>query len=420
MLRTAFLVLALFAVRLAAADPAFKAGDRIAICGDSITEQKLYSRFMEAYLLASSGVADLDVAQFGWSGEVAGGFAARCARSLEWFKPMVATTVYGMNDGRYQAFTDDIGRGYREAMGKALDELKAVGVREVVVSTPGVVDTTAFKRPCGPEVYNDSLARLGGIGKELAGQRGLRFADTHGAMISAMAKAKAALGDAYDVAGGDGVHPNQNGHLLMAGSLLAGLGCDGAIARIEFAGGKATASAGHTVTAAADGSVELDSARWPFVLTGDAKSSGGTRSIAPFTDFIERLDRFTVIMPDCAWDKATITWGAKSVAVDGAALRQGVNLMALFDATPFDQAADKLNKAIAVQQDFETNLVKGLLNGGFRKGIDADPESKELFTKLLARQIALRADFIAAVRATLVPVHHRIAVAKAEGVEKAK
>lgn len=414
MLRTAFLVLALFAVRLAAADPAFKAGDRIAICGDSITEQKLYSRFVEVYLLASSGVPGLDVAQFGWGGEQAGGFAGRSERSLEWFKPTVATLVYGMNDGGYKPFADAIGKNYRDSMGRVLDGLKGLGVREVVVSSPGVVDSTSYKRPVGADIYNDNLAQLGGIGKELAAQRGLRFADTHQAMRDAMAKAKAALGDGYDVAGGDGVHPNQNGHLLMAGALLTGLGCDGAIARIEFAGGTATASAGHTVAAAADGSVELDSVRWPFVFTGDAKSSGGTRSITPFTDFIERLDRFVVAMPDCAWAKATITWGAKSVVVDGAALRQGVNLMALFDATPFDQAADALNKAVAAQQEFETNLVKGLINGGFRKAVDADAESKELFAKLLARQVALRAERVAAVQAALVPVHHRIAVAEAK------
>jgi hypothetical protein len=34
----------------AVAGPALKQGDRLAICGDSITEQKLYSRIMEDYL----------------------------------------------------------------------------------------------------------------------------------------------------------------------------------------------------------------------------------------------------------------------------------------------------------------------------------------------------------------------------------
>ena len=72
----------LLAASLLAAPAIFAASQlppnaRVAIIGDSITEQKLYSKFMEAYMLACSGVPDVHVFQFGWSGEQAGGFAAR-------------------------------------------------------------------------------------------------------------------------------------------------------------------------------------------------------------------------------------------------------------------------------------------------------------------------------------------------------
>ena len=46
---------------------------RVAIIGDSITEQKLYSRFIETYLLACTGRKDLKCFQFGWRGETAQG-----------------------------------------------------------------------------------------------------------------------------------------------------------------------------------------------------------------------------------------------------------------------------------------------------------------------------------------------------------
>ena len=48
-----------------AAEPVLEPGDRVAIVGDSITEQKLYSKFVECYLLACSGVPDLKVMQYG-------------------------------------------------------------------------------------------------------------------------------------------------------------------------------------------------------------------------------------------------------------------------------------------------------------------------------------------------------------------
>ncbi len=42
-------------------------------------------------------------------------------------------------------------------------------------------------------------------------------------MIDAMAKAKLKYGKEYNVAGGDGVHPNRNGHLVMAYAFLKAL-----------------------------------------------------------------------------------------------------------------------------------------------------------------------------------------------------
>jgi lysophospholipase L1-like esterase len=395
--------------------PALKAGDHVAVIGDSITEQKLYSRFIEVYLLASSGVADLDVAQFGWGGERAGGWLGRWQKSVDWFKPTVATTCYGMNDGTYRAYTDEIGKNYREPTAKYVEAMKKAGLRELVVGSPGVVDTVTWKNATGAAVYNQNLEKLGALGKEVAAEQGVRSADVHHPMLDAMAKAKAAYGDGYHVGGGDGVHPADNGHLLMAAAFLSALGCDGEIARITFkADGTATASAGHTVAKAEANAVELDSARWPFVLAGDGKAPNSTRSIVAHTDFLDKLDRFTVVMPDCAWAKATITWGDQKAVVDGAQLKAGVNLMAVFTVTPFDKSAEALQRAVAAKQEVETMMVKNLMCIGGRHLIDADPASKELFQKLIDRQVVLRNEKAAAIRGVLKPVHHRIAVAKAE------
>lgn len=412
------LAAALGAVELppaASTPPVLRPGDRVAIIGDSITEQKSYSRMIEVYLLASSGVTDLDVAQFGWSGERAAGWVQRGGQAVAWFKPTVATTCYGMNDGSYRSFTDEIGKTYRDNLGKAADQLMAGGVRALVLASPGAVDTTTWRNPIGAAVYNQNLERLAGIAQEVAAAKGARFADIHHPMVAAMAEAKAALGGAYHVAGTDGVHPDQNGHLIMAGAILAALGCDGAIARIELAAdGTAQASPGHAVLSAQAGAVELESRRWPFVLGGDGKSPASTRSIAPYFGFIERLDRFVVAMPSCPWPRARITWGERSAEVDGAALRAGVNLMAVFTATPFDAASEALNKAVAGKQDQETMLVKGLIGVHRRRFLDEDAESRALLQQLIDRQAVVRNERAAALRALVAPVRHRIAVAEAK------
>ena len=120
-------------------------GDRLAICGDSITEQKMYSRIMETYLTVCVPQLDVTVRQFGWSGERAPGFYHRMANDVLRFKPTVATTCYGMNDHRYQPFTEEIGREYRDnalaiikdAVGSLDRVQEIVQVRGFVNSAPG-------------------------------------------------------------------------------------------------------------------------------------------------------------------------------------------------------------------------------------------------------------------------------------------
>src|SRR5262245_9871843 len=91
-----------------------KKGDRLAICGDSITEQKMYSRIMEDYLTMCVPELQVTVRQYGWSGERAPGFLARMTNDCLRFKPTVATTCYGMNDHEYRPYEDRIGPTYRE------------------------------------------------------------------------------------------------------------------------------------------------------------------------------------------------------------------------------------------------------------------------------------------------------------------
>ena len=74
--------------------PVLQKGDRLAICGDSITEQKMYSRIIETYLTVAQPQLAISVRQFGWSGETASGFLARMTNDCLRFKPTVATTCY--------------------------------------------------------------------------------------------------------------------------------------------------------------------------------------------------------------------------------------------------------------------------------------------------------------------------------------
>src|SRR6478752_3197216 len=129
--------LSLFLVSLAlsyqtnanAEQPLVRSGDMVAVIGDSITEQKQYSVFIEDYLLMCQPADKLRVAQFGWGGETATGFEKRMKNDMLRFKPMLITTCFGMNDGGYGPLTKERADLYRTSTQQIIDKAKKAGVR---------------------------------------------------------------------------------------------------------------------------------------------------------------------------------------------------------------------------------------------------------------------------------------------------
>jgi lysophospholipase L1-like esterase len=418
-LTLAFL-LALSPLAFAAGEAQLPPNARLAIIGDSITEQKLYSKYMEAYLVACAGRRDIRVFQFGWSGERAPGFLARMENDLAVLQPTVATTCYGMNDGSYQPWKESIGKTYEDAMRDIARKFDELGVKNVVFGSPGAVDTKFFKGnpnfPVGqaPALYNDNLAHLRDIARKLATDTGKAFADVHGAMIDTMARAKASLGDSYHVCGGDGFHPAPNGQIIMAYAFLKGLGCKGEIAEITVdMKGAATASDGHKLLGGEGGKAEIESERYPFVFEGDEKSPDGTRSIAPFLPFNDELNRFTLRVKNLAAEKAGVTWGAETKDFTKEQLEKGINLAAEFSKTPFDGAFGKYVKAVAGKQNFETGMIKDFVTKfrNYEGDMKAAPELRAAFDNL-KKQLGVRhATLESESRKALAPVKHTITVA---------
>lgn len=403
---------------IAAETPASLPKDgRLAIAGDSITEQKLYSKFIETYLLTAGGRPDIRVFQFGSGGETAGGFDGRLKNDLAAFKPDVVTLCYGMNDGTYKPYDEAIGKRYEDSMRSILTKLKGDKIH-VVVGTPGAVDTKFFSKPFpnnlnAAESYNQSLFKLGQIGKRLAGDFQNSFADVHSPMIDSMAKAKAVYGADYDVCGRDGVHPGPNGHLAMAYAFLKGLGCDGAVGEINLdASGRATASKGHKVITSGGGRAEIESERYPFCFDTDPKSSASTRSILPYLPFNKDLNRFTLKVLNLVSAKAKVTWGSETREFTKAQLESGINLAEEFPVTPFDKTFAGVMNAVAAKQAYETIMIKGMITQfrAFHAEVQNDAELGAIFEKLRQKLTASQARLDSEVHAKLVPVKHTLSV----------
>ncbi len=386
---------------------------RVAVIGDSITEQKIYSKYIETYLLACTGRSDIKVFQFGWSGERANGFAARLENDLAVFNPNVATTCYGMNDASYKPYAPEIGVEYEKNMRAVIDGMKKVGVKVMAIGSPGGVDPDYFKKGVTGADYNDNLAHLRDIAKKLAEENKQPFANVHDTMMSALTKSKAALGKEYGPFGGDGFHPASAGQLLMAQAFLKALGFDGEIGTITVdVKGTSTASSGHAVKGGQNGSVTLESTKWPFVFDADPTSAGSNRSILPFTTFNEDLNRLTLKVKNLSAAKAKVTWGSQSKEFSREQLEAGVNLAAQFTKTPFDDAFAGLTAAITQKESFETILIKNLVTHMRVIAAEAaeDPKVAAALVKLKKKLADEHAKQDANVLKFIKPITHTIKV----------
>jgi hypothetical protein len=83
-----------------------QSGDIVAVCGDSLTEQKVYSVFIEDYLRMCRSLPNVQMIQCGWGGTAVPHFAAHMQRDAVTFAPTVAVVCYGMNDARANGSDD--------------------------------------------------------------------------------------------------------------------------------------------------------------------------------------------------------------------------------------------------------------------------------------------------------------------------
>lgn len=380
--------------------------DVLVICGDSITNAKEYPAYIEDYLLMCQPVPGIRVAQFGISGEKAGGFLKRMENDVLPFKPTAASICYGMNDGTYKYPDIHVTEDYRSNQTKIIGVLKASGVRTGVLASPGVVDEFYRKDKSG---YNETLAGLRDVAREVAAKEGFAFADLHSLMLETMKSAKAAYGEDYVFAGGDGVHPAPPGHLTMAYGILRALGCDGTVGTftVDLNSGKAEASEGHTLVSFSEGKMELESRRYPFCFTAPgavASPKKGLEPILPHLLFNQDLNRFMLIVKGLNGKPATITWGTESKEFTTESLEKGVNLAAEFLINPFSEPFYTVHKAVREQQKGEGEDMRKIMNPLMKEPDKAKADQIKKDTVAASQQ---RADAVAAL---VVPVKHTIRI----------
>ena len=343
------------------ADPLLRKGDFVAVAGDSITEQRMYSAYIEDYLLMCQPVAGLRACQFGWTGQTSTVFAQRMVNNFLPFKPSVATVCFGSNNGTYGPTTPEDPESYREAMRDIIRQMKKCGARVIVIGSPVPLDTErAFNGDrVRARMYDRALAQLSDIAGGVAKDEGVIYANVYDTMAGFIAKARVRFGKDYFVLPNGG-NPEHAGSLVMAYVFLKAMGCEGNIGTItvDLEANKASATDGHKILSCKNGRIEVESIRYPFCFFGEASRSECTRGVPELIPFNEDLNRFQLRVLRLGAPKAKVTWGTASREFTSAQLEKGINLAAEFLDNPFSEIFRKNDETTVSKQWGDMVLIK--------------------------------------------------------------
>jgi lysophospholipase L1-like esterase len=221
-----------------AAEPFFfQKGDRVVFLGDSITEQYQYSTDIELYLTTRFPDWNLTFLNAGIGGDTATGGAGRFQEHVLNEKPTAITIDFGMNDAGYGKFDPARNKQYVEKTAAMLDMAKKAGVRVALIS-PNAVDRRGRENF---KLYVETQKAFYAPLKDLAAHAGATFVDQYAVTRADLEKMERDRADKVNPFG-DGVHTTSAGGLLMAHTILTGLGAPARVSDVVIDAGKKTAT----------------------------------------------------------------------------------------------------------------------------------------------------------------------------------
>ncbi len=330
--------------------------DTVVFYGDSITDQRLYTAFVETFVVTRYPQLGVRFVHSGWGGDrVSGGGGGtideRLRRDVIPYKPTVLTIMLGMNDGQYRAIDDAIFERYRTGYEHLLAVMKEAlpGLRITVLEPSPYDDVT--REPTFPGGYNAVLVRYAEWVRELARRHQMTSADLNGPVVEALRQASAR--DPQEARGiiPDRVHPGPGGHLLMAGCLLKAWGASPTVSSVEIdaAARRVTRSDNTTVTGLTAGKTvawtQKDAALpMPVNLRDSAfspvlrRGAGAMELALKSSDFMETLNQQTLRLRGLDGARYTLKINGSVVgSFSREELDKGLNLAEL--ATPMARQA---------------------------------------------------------------------------------
>ncbi len=208
------------------------AGKRVMVLGDSVTQDGRYLSYVEYYLQKQNPSLNFDIINAGLASETTSGLTEeghpgprpcihdRLDQALADIKPELVIACYGMNDGIYKPLSKEREDAFHNGIMWLVEKCRATGAEVILVTPPafdvdcqGGVKAAGFDYNSVLDVYADweLKTRPGGA----------TVIDLHVPMSKQVKPCREAGHPLHNQ--GDGVHPADMGHFVIAQAIMQGL-----------------------------------------------------------------------------------------------------------------------------------------------------------------------------------------------------
>jgi len=203
---------------------------RILFLGNSITYNGKYISYIDAYLTLKYPNRNFEIINLGLPSETVSGLSEpnhaggqfprpilkeRLERALTNIKPDLVFACYGMNDGIYLPFDDERFQKFKDGINWLHEQVLKTGAPIVHITPPVYDERKGAAYANVLDLYSDWL---------ISSRYSMKWdvLDLHGPMKKFLEDRR--LVDTAFLFAKDGVHPNEQGHFIMAKAILLGLG----------------------------------------------------------------------------------------------------------------------------------------------------------------------------------------------------
>jgi lysophospholipase L1-like esterase len=367
-LRIAFAIAAHAAMATDSSVPPFAKGDLVAFAGDSITSGGTYHKYIFTYWTTRYPELGVRFRNKGIFSDFVHGGIGRLDSDILKEKPNMVVINFGMNDSGASYRKDLFGMRdpdetvlqkrreavavYRANMEKLLALLKERGITPVLLG-PSIYDNTMKSEAANNLGANSSIQAC--IKELKALKNGAGFVDFNTPMLEVNARMQA-KDPAFGIAGGDRVHPDPEGHWVMAYEFLKAQDASPIVAsvKVDAANGAVLENVNCSVEAlqTADGKVSFDFVPRSLPLPVNDEYRRGEKVI-PIT---ESLNREILAVQGLAPGRyALLLDGQNAGAFTSGEFADGVNIATL-EANPGQRRAKEVDALIQERARHESRI----------------------------------------------------------------